>query len=568
MNCLSSKRLTGRIYFNIIATASLALTSCAAVNAPSANQTLDEFYGTTEAFASEAVYFVVTDRFVDADPNNNHPEQGGAYPTFDRELTGPDGKIANVGYLGGDYKGIYQNADYIKSLGFSSVWLTPIIDNPNQAFSGGEQIHFGEMFKDGGKTGYHGYWGVNFWQEDEHLYSPNFKFKDYTQAMKNKGLKTVLDIVANHGSPAYTMPYEQARFGKIYDKNGTLIADHQNLHPTELDQENPLHQFYRNKPDLAELSDTNFDNPAVLDYFTNAYLYWLEQGADAFRIDTIRHMPHSFWKDFTDRIRAKHPDFFMFGESFEYDADKIAQHTLPENGKVSVLDFPGQKAMTSLFENPDHSYTDIQSYLYLEQSPYHNPYDLMTFYDNHDMARMNADTNGFINANNWLFTSRGIPVVYYGSETGFMAGTREHQGNRNYYGQQRINHAKQHPIAQAMASIAKIRQNNIALQKGLQLNVEFTQNTAAFYRIYQKDGVNQTALVLLNKANQPTTIKLKQLIQAGNYTNAVSGETVNIGQTLNQTVEANGVMVLLSDAPITQPAIINKLKKLQQVVPQ
>ncbi|WAJ69030.1 alpha-amylase family glycosyl hydrolase [Catenovulum adriaticum] len=568
MNCLSNKRLSGRICFNMIATASLALTSCATVNAPSSKQAVDEFYGTTEAFASEAVYFVVTDRFVDADPSNNYPKQGGTYPTFDRELAGPDGKIANVGYLGGDYKGIYQNADYIKSLGFSSVWLTPIVDNPNQAFSGGEQIHFGEMFKDGGKTGYHGYWGVNFWQEDEHLYSTNFKFKDYAQAMKNKGLKTVLDVVANHGSPAYTMPHEQGRFGKIYDQHGTLIADHQNLHPTELDPENPLHQFYRNQPDLAQLSDTNFDNPAVLDYFTNAYLYWLEQGADAFRIDTIRHMPHSFWKDFTDKIRAKHPDFFMFGESFEYDANKIAQHTLPENGKVSVLDFPGQKAMTSLFENPDNSYADIQSYLYLEQSPYHNPYDLMTFYDNHDMARMNTDTNGFINANNWLFTSRGIPVVYYGSETGFMAGTSEHQGNRNYYGQQRIDKAKQHPIAQAMANIAKIRQNNIALQKGLQLNLEFNQDTAAFYRIYQKDGINQTALVLLNKANQPTTIKLNQLIQAGNYTDAASGEIINIGQTLSQTVAANSVMVLLSEEPITQPAIINKLKKLQQVVPK
>lgn len=568
MNSLSSKWVNRGIGFNMIATASLVLSSCASMQSPDSIQTNNEFYGTTEPFASEAVYFVVTDRFVDGDPTNNHPNQGGEYPTFDRELKGPDGKIANVGYLGGDYKGIYQNADYIKSLGFSSVWLTPIVDNPDQAFSGGEQIHFGEMFKDGGKTGYHGYWGVNFWKEDEHLYSADFKFKDYTKAMKQKGLKTVLDVVANHGSPAYTMPHEQARFGKIYDKNGQLIADHQNLHPTELNQDNPLHQFYRNEPDLAQLSDTDFDNPAVLDYFTNAYLYWLEQGADAFRIDTIRHMPHSFWKDFTDKIRAQYPDLFMFGESFEYDANKIAQHTLPENGRVSVLDFPGQKAMTSLFENPEHSYADIQSYLYLQNSPYHNPYELMTFYDNHDMARMNADTNGFINANNWLFTSRGIPVVYYGSETGFMAGAREHQGNRNYYGQQRINTAKQHPIAQAMAQIAKIRQSNIALQKGLQLNLSFNQDTAAFYRIYQKDGVNQTALVLLNKANQPTSIKLNKWIQPGQYKNAATGEMITVDNQVKQTVAANGVTVLVLNQAITQVEIINQLKQLQQVVPE
>ena len=57
----------------------------------------------------------------------------------------------------------------------------------------------------------------------------------------------------------------------------------------------------------------------------------------------------------------------------------------------------------------------------------------MTFYDNHDMARMNALEEGFIDANNWLFTARGIPVVYYGSEMAFMAGTKEHEGNRNYF---------------------------------------------------------------------------------------------------------------------------------------
>mgnify|MGYP000436379828 CR=1 FL=1 len=526
------------------------------------------FYGTTEPFASEAVYFIMTDRFVDGDPNNNHSNQGGDFPTFNLELKGENGKSAYVGYLGGDYKGIYQNADYIKSLGFSSVWLTPIVDNPDQAFSGGEQIHYGEMFKDGGKTGYHGYWGVNFFEEDEHLYSDGFKFKQYSQAMRDKGLKTVLDIVANHGSPAYTMPKDQPKFGEIYDQDGSLVADHQNLHPTELDPNNPLHQFYRNEPDLAQLSDTDFDNPKVLDYFTRAYLYWIEQGADAFRIDTIRHMPHTFWKAFADNIRRQHPDFFMFGESFVYEADFISQHTLPENGRVSVLDFPGQKAMTQIFENQDSAYSDIQSYLYLEKSPYHNPYDLMTFYDNHDMARMNADENGFINANNWLFTSRGIPVVYYGSEIGFMAGTKEHEGNRNYFGQQRINDAMQNPIAQALKTIAHVRAENIALQKGLQLNLEFTQDTAAFYRVYQNDGINQTALVLLNKANSQKTIALTDLIQPGTYTEAISGEKLTLEDSINYPIDANGVAVFILNQPVTQPKIMSKLAKLQEVVPE
>ncbi|WP_264755993.1 alpha-amylase family glycosyl hydrolase, partial [Klebsiella pneumoniae] len=83
-------------------------------------------------FASEAIYFLLTDRFVDGDPNNNQVDQGEPnFRTFDRYLPGPDGQHANIGYLGGDFKGVLDNADYISEMGFTSVWMTPIIDNPN-----------------------------------------------------------------------------------------------------------------------------------------------------------------------------------------------------------------------------------------------------------------------------------------------------------------------------------------------------------------------------------------------------------------------------------------------------
>ena len=124
----------------------------------------------------------------------------------------------------------------------------------------------------------------------------------------------------------------------------------------------------------------------------------------------------------------------MFGEHFEYDARKIATHMLPENGGVSVLDFPGQAAMAEVFAKPGSDYARMSEALHLEDGVYRNPYELMSFYDNHDMARLAATEDGFIDANNWLFTSRGIPVVYYGSEIAFMAGTKEHEGNRNYLG--------------------------------------------------------------------------------------------------------------------------------------
>ena len=529
-----------------------------------------ELYGTLEPMASDAVYFALTDRFVNGDTSNDQRTQGGKFPTFDRPTPGgPPGETDNVGYLGGDFRGLLNNARYIKDLGFGAVWITPIVDNPDEGFSGGKPAAWKGFFTDGGKTGYHGYWGVNFYALDEHLPSADLDFKGLTAGLKQQGLKTVLDIVANHGSPSFSMPVDQPKYGEIYDASGTLIADHQNLTPDKLDpKNNPLHRFYTTKKtELAELSDNDEDNPAVLEYFVGAYLQWIDQGADAFRVDTVRHMKNSFWHDFNARIRAKHPGFFMFGESYDYSAEKIAIHTLPENGAMSVLDFPLKAAIESAFSTavdqskPADSATKakggfgaIADALYLENGPYANPYELMSFYDNHDMARFAGSDTDFINANNFLFTARGIPIIYYGSETGFMRGTAEHAGNRNYFGQANIDAAPKSPIYQQLQRIAKVRQANVALQRGLQLNLVMQNDQAAFLRVFQHAGQSQTALVLLNKGAVPRDFALDLRVPNGTWKNAFDATEVQLaaGQTL--TVAANDVQVYLRDQAI-DPAL-------------
>lgn len=528
------------------------------------NAVSQSFYGTLEPMAKRPIYFVVTDRFADGDPTNNQLKQGGQYPTFNQPLTQKGANKANIGYMGGDFKGIVNNADYIANMGFGALWLTPIVQNPDQHFTGG--VNVGEaMFTDKGKTGYHGYWGINFFEVDEHWPSKDLSFKQLTQTLKKHDISTVLDIVANHGSPSFTMPVKQPLFGQLYDKNGRLKADHQNLKPTDLDPKNPLHKWYHNKEDLAELSNINEQNPEVLEYFVAAYLQWIEQGADAFRVDTIRHMPNSFWKAFSDRIREKHPGFFMFGEHFSFEAKDIAQHTFAENGSISVLDFPGRKAMVDVFEN-NQSMTNLQSYLHLDDTIYNNPYELATFYDNHDMARINATDTGFINLHNWLFTSRGIPVVYYGSEVGFMRGTKEHYGNRNFWGQKAIDQAKVHPIQKALTVIANIRKNSIALQQGLQVDINYGQHHGVFLRVYQHEGVSSSALVLLNRSKESQVLSADQFVQAGQWQNVVTGKKItHTGGRLSMDVPANGFIVLQNTAPVTEPALIKHLCKLPRV---
>ncbi|WKE65199.1 alpha-amylase family glycosyl hydrolase [Gallaecimonas kandeliae] len=520
-----------------------------------------DYYGTSEPFAKNAIYFVMTDRFVDGDPGNDHRHQGGKHPTFDIQVPGPNGESANIGYLGGDFKGILNNAGYIAGMGFGAVWITPIVDNPDEAFTGGSPVTWGSAFTDKGKTGYHGYWGDNFYQVDEHLESPDLSFAQFTKAMRAKGLKTVLDIVVNHGSPAYDMPVKQPKFGQIFGPDGKLIADHHNLPPAKLDPKDPLTAFFHNKAEMVQLSNINEDKPAVLDYFVGAYEKWIGEGADAFRIDTIKWVSTAFWKKFSDRIRARHPGFFMFGEAYDYDPKGIAPYSWPQNGAISVLDFPLKAALDKVFAK-GKGFETLAPELFLKSGPYQNPYELTTFYDNHDMPRMDATDNGFIDANNWLFTARGIPVIYQGSEVGFMRGRGEHAGNRNYFGQARIDGAPKSPIYQHLKAIAQLRKANVALQQGLMLPIRLQGDEAQFLRVYQKGAVHQQALVLLNKGDQPLEAKVGQYLQAGAWRDALSGEVVDIQGELQAQVPAHGVRVLLLDAPVRDQALAKALDEL------
>ena len=532
-----------------------------------------DYVGTREPFASQAVYFVVTDRFVNGDPSNDQRDQGGAHPTFDIPVPCPDKVDGNIGYLGGDFKGVLDNAAYIRNLGFGAVWITPIIDNPDQAFTGSKPISCTSTLTDRGKTGYHGYWGVNFYTLDEHLPSKGLDFAAFTRGLHAADLKVVLDIVGNHGSPAWTMPVAQPQFGQIFDKDGRLIADHQNLPPQQLDPaHNPLHAFYNNigpvdgkngsifDGNLAELSDFNEHNPAVMDYLVGAYLQWTAQGVDALRIDTIGWLPHPWWHAFVNRIRAEHPGMFMFGEAFDYDASKIAEHTWPANANVSVLDFPLRGALSSVFGKEQKGFETLAEPLHLLDGPYANPYELMSFYDNHDMARLDANDAGFIDAHNWLFTARGIPVIYYGSETGFMRSRAEHAGNRAYFGQERVNDAPKSPIFAPLQRIAKLREATPALQRGLQVNERLQGDEAVFLRVLQQGDTAQTALVLLNKGDTARTFEVRRYLQAGTWRDALGGDSQTVTGSLKAVVPAHGVRVFVLDAQIDQAALQDRLK--------
>ena len=224
-----------------------------------------------------------------------------------------------------------------------------------------------------------------------------------------------------------------------------------------------------------------------------------------------------------------------------------------------MLDFPMQKAMNEVFSKDGTDFKLLADTLYLTHGPYNNVYDLTTFYDNHDMPRMMADDDGFINAHNWLFTVRGIPVIYQGSEIGFMRGTGEHEGNRNYYGQQNINAAPSHKIYQQLQKIAHVRKNTPALQRGLQINIAMEGDQAMFYRVIQDEESRQIALVLLNKGDNSIPVVVSKYLQDGDWIEQITGQIITTENGELSTVLApNSAQVWVQNAPITNQALLTR----------
>ena len=522
----------------------------------------NDYYGTLQPFAKESIYFLMTDRFVNGDTTNDFRDQGcDVRCSWEQKINGVD---AYKGYLFGDFKGVIDNIDYIKEMGFSSIWITPIIANPNQAFTG----HQGQL--DENKSGYHGYWGTNFYVEDEHLISPNLKFSDFAATLKNDhDIKVVLDIVANHGSHGYDMTSEQynsSDFAKVFDQNWNKVCDHENK-PREQIVGNACFQgTHDGKPFLGNVPLAEFDQSKqfVVDYLNDSFLHWIEQGAAAFRIDTVKHVPESYWLDMANTIRAQHPDFYMFGEYFDSSMTNLSN--FQKATTISVLDFTGKDAMLGVFGG-NNSFSALEGYLDLEFDHYKNPYDLATFYDNHDVPRMNASDNGFIDAHNWMFTTRGIPVLYYGSEMGFQRGKAEHFGNRNYYGTDNIANARNSQIFAKLKDVVALRQNNIALQQGLQVNLSLSGDQASFYRVFQHEGVNQSALVLLNKGDNTASFNVNQFLSNGTWTDAETGQTFSVNGSLSTSVAPHDVKVLVFNQAATNAAMVAELDRLMSLKP-
>ncbi|NVJ51887.1 MAG: alpha-amylase [Gammaproteobacteria bacterium] len=495
----------------------------------------------------EVFYFLLPDRFENGDPSNDQGDpntpisHGGFNPTSPGH------------YHGGDLSGLIKRLDYLQDMGVTAIWLTPILRN--QALQGDS-------------SGYHGYWPIDFTEIDPHL-GRNEDLKALINAAHQRNMKVFFDIITNHtadvikyrechlpDTPLFSTETQLCEYrDRISTQNGQgytpyLIAGTEQLkRPSWLNDP----KFYHNQGDstwtgensiygdFMGLDDIDTDNPEVVAGMIEIFANLIREfRPDGFRVDTVKHVNLEFWQVFTPAIMAAAKEngienFFIFGEVYSGDPKELSLYTTA--GKMpSVLDFALQYAikdvliyeqgtdkLTQLFAE-DHRYNDSDSHANW----------LMNFVSNHDVGRFAftleqalpeiSETERLRRiqlAHALMFFLRGVPVIYYGDEQGFVGyggdrGAREDMmpSLTNAYNSIDLlgtdkstadnNFDSAHPLYLTMQSLAKVYQQQPSLRYGEQTILQDSAQPGIL--IVRRETSQEQTLMILNSAKTPQTI--------------------------------------------------------------
>ncbi|MGY8900860.1 MAG: alpha-amylase family glycosyl hydrolase [Paraglaciecola sp.] len=490
-------------------------------DADAANNTLPNDNYLLRDVRDDVFYFVMPDRFNNADLSNDRGDKNGGISAGGFDAT------SNRGFHGGDMKGIEQKLEYLQGMGITAIWMTPILRNK-------------AVQRDG--VAHHGYWIVDFTEIDPHFGS-NDDLKSLIKAAHKKGIKVFFDIITNH--TADVVKYEECHHG-----NGDFKGDKHCVYKsieqqTKGDDYTPFvtlneqtvkvpawlndPQYYHNQGDTTfegesslngdfnGLDDLDTENPKVLQGMIEIYKNLIKEfKPDGFRIDTVRHVRLPFWQTFSPSIMTYAqeqgiPNFHIFGEVYDPDPAQLSRFTT--EGKLpSVLDFGFQQAAADVFyrkQSPlaikalfaqDDLYTDEDSQADL----------LMTFLGNHDMGRTgyfieqgvpnasNAEKlNRSILSHAFMYLSRGIPVVYYGDEQGFTGDGNDVNARQDMFASLVVsdndnpllgsnastaddNFDSTHPIYLALKELAQLRHDHHALRRGQYKSRYFNEDSMMF----------------------------------------------------------------------------------------
>lgn len=424
----------------------------------------------------EIIYMVMTDRFFDGDPNNNNPEN----------IEGSFDKDHLEAYHGGDIKGLIEKAPYLKDLGITTLWITPIVKN----------IDTNMMADKGGKQyGYHGYWASDFTKVDPHLGTEE-DLKNLIDLLHENGIKLMVDVVINHSG-----------YGT---KN---LGDFAGMHREESGAGDV-------QSELAGLPDFLTEDKNVRDKIINWQVDWLRKlktdkgnTIDYFRVDTVKHVDIDTMKDLKAAALKEKPDFKMIGENFGASVFKDGGYLDPSM-MDSLLDFEFKELAKNFVSG---KISETEGKLVKRNQAISEDREMGQFLSSHDengflKVRLSDDIGKFLVASSLQLTAKGQPVIYYGEEIG-QSGKKDNfdkgifSENRYDFDWDKINDNQILDHYKKMISIRNAFPEIFA--KGSRENLYMDDGVSVFQRTYEGEKV----IVGLNTSDEAKEISFDSKIE-------------------------------------------------------
>lgn len=467
-----------------LAVLTLALSACGVLKAP-------ETGGNTRAWQDEVIYFAMTDRFANGNPANDNGPNRNEGDRADR--TNP------LGWHGGDFAGLKAKIEegYFKRMGFTALWISPVVLQVPAIEGPKTGPNAGKLF-----AGYHGYWAEDFFKVDPHFGTLD-EYKSLIQTAHRNGIKVIQDIVVNH-----------AGYG------ATLTKTNPDWFHTQAECDASTNK--RVDCPLAGLPDFKQERPEVTTYLNDFVNSWRkETGIDGLRIDTMQHVPDSYWQQFFAAGGPGDPSkIWSVGEVFNGDPAFLA-HYMDDLGSPSVFDFALYFAIKDGLSSARGDLGRLAD-VFARDGAYRDPTRLTTFVDNHDVPRFvsevqerggtAAQANERLDlALSLIYTSRGTPSVYQGTEIaqpglGDPYNYATGQGNRE---DMNFGALSQSSIDERLAALAAARAKYRALTHGVQQELWRPNGGApifAYRRIVTDGQGGQPVVVVINNGDTPVDL--------------------------------------------------------------
>ncbi|MFX3633569.1 MAG: carbohydrate binding domain-containing protein [Candidatus Pristimantibacillus sp.] len=490
---------------------------------------------------NDTIYQIMVDRFNDGDTSNNATGNAIRYG----ETTEEDFRYMK----GGDWQGVIDKLGYIHNMGYTAIWISPVAE---------PQMTNRENNGSGRNTAYHG-----FNVKDPNKANPYFgtkeKLKELVDSAHALGIKVIIDVVPNHvgdymlGTQAYydipsLQPAAPFNNPAWYHHNGDI---NWSLSDGRYDA---WAQNYIENHDLAGLDDIDFDVPAAKDAIFNSIKGWFDYtGADGARVDAAKLMHPTDIGALQNLLGVN-----TFGENFDGNAEFVSRW-IGQNKEWGMLDFPLFFSVLNSFAYGQSFESNVKSTLAQDSLYNGNANHMVTFIDNHDRNRFLTEAGGSVpklqNALAFIFTVRGMPVVFQGTEQnkgngngsiigGGIADTwnrwsmvkRDASGNviENYFNENTSTY-------DFVGKLNLIRKNYEALRKGTQREMWAAQNLYAFSR-RMDSGTNvgqEVISVFSNASNGTQTVTIPLRTESTLPVGTVLTNQLNTSDTV--TIAAGGI---------------------------